>query len=272
MLERVGLEALAEIEQYLLAHKHQNILLLHDIYRPVPSSMEKMTVHGYRLDGEVVAVQAFYRYGRWLPHFSDAAVIPDLLVDMRARPVRWLMGVRAVVDPLWAVLAAQGHVLDYDEEGFLAYVDATRLRPFSIEGVRPATLRDVEAVARLRMAFDMEYFGTPSYQISFAWCREIAEQYIRAGAYVAEREGEVVTMVATEASIPGLAQIGAVFTAGHLRGQGLARGVVSAICQDKLKNCSKVTLVVRDDNQAALRAYQSLGFQRWEGYRMVRLR
>lgn len=273
VLQRVGLEALPEIEQYLLANRHQNILLLHELYRPSTQPVaDQMTVLGYRHGGRLVAVQAFYRYGRWLPHLTDPVAIPEMLQDMRQRPVRWLLGVRAVVDPLWEVLAAQGYTLDYDEQGFLAYVDASLLAPYPSSDVRPATLEDVEAVARLRMAFDVEYFGTPAVQISRAWCQEIAESYVRAGAYVAERQGEIVAMVATEAAIPGLAQIGAVFTVDHLRRQGLARGVVSAICLDKLRDYERVTLVVRQDNHAALRAYESLGFRRWEGYRMTRFR
>jgi uncharacterized protein len=273
VLERVGLEALPEIEHYLLTYRHQNILLLHDLYRPdVAPAADRMSVIGYRQAGCLVAVQAFYRYGRWMPHFADPVAIPDMLDDMHRRPTRWLMGVRAVVDPLWQRLATQGYALDYDEQGFLAYVDASSLKPYPRAGVRPATFQNVDAIARLRMAFDIEYFGTLAFQISHAWCVEIAEQYVRAGAYVAEYEGQVVSMVATEATIPGLAQIGAVFTMGHLRSQGLARGVVSAICQDKLQKCERVTLVVKEGNRPALRAYESLGFRHWEGYRMARLR
>jgi RimJ/RimL family protein N-acetyltransferase len=273
LLQRVGLEALAEIEAYLMVYRHQNILLLHDLYRSAMSlAADPMNILGYRLDGRLVAVQAFYRYGRWMPHFTDPVVIPEVLRDMRRHSVRWILGARAVVDPLWQDLAALGYTLDYDEQGFLAYVNAALLRPYSEAGVRLATLEDVDAIARLRMAFDIEYFGTPAFQISQAWCLEIAEQYVRAGTFVAERGGEIVAMVATEAAIPGMTQIGAVFTVSHLRGQGLARAVVSAICQEKLQNCEKIVLVVKESNQPALRAYENLGFQRWEGYRMARFR
>jgi predicted GNAT family acetyltransferase len=78
-------------------------------------------------------------------------------------------------------------------------------------------------------------------------------------------------MVATEADIPQVAQLGAVYTAPAFRGLGLARSVTAALCAEKLRHRERAALVVRDDNLPALRAYQALGFHYWDDYRMSRL-
>jgi predicted GNAT family acetyltransferase len=78
-------------------------------------------------------------------------------------------------------------------------------------------------------------------------------------------------MVAVEASIPQLTHIGAVYTHRDFRGRGLAKGVVTAICQQHLRLKERVTLNVRVDNEIANRVYRALGFRVWGDYRMCRL-
>jgi GNAT superfamily N-acetyltransferase len=274
MLERIGRESLPEIQAYLVDHYPQNILLLDDLYHRLDRAGEdrdRLTLVGYRHQGRVIAVQGFYQYGRWLPHYCDDGAIDALLADMRHHHVRWLMGAREKVDPLWKRLEGRGFRLTYDEIGHLCGLDIGTFRPFGTDGIRSATARDIPAVASLRSAFDAEYFGTPPGYISKAWCLRLARRYVEQGTFVGECDGKLVSMAATEAEIPQVAQIGAVYTAPGYRGRGLARAVVSALCQEKLKIRPRVALVVRLENAPARHAYDALGFQHWDDYRMCRL-
>ncbi|MBN1399251.1 MAG: GNAT family N-acetyltransferase [Anaerolineae bacterium] len=274
MLERIGRESLSEIKTYLADHYLQNILLLDDLYQRTDRAGEgqdHLTLIGYRHEGQVVAVQGFYQYGRWLPHYCDDGAMEALFADMGHRYVRWLMGACEKVDPLWPRLKGMGFRISYDEVGHLCGLDRATFRPFQAEGVRRATARDVPAVASLRCAFDVEYFGTGPGQISKAWCLRLARRYIERGAFVAECDGKLVSMVATEADIPQVTQLGAVYTVPSYRGRGLAKAVVSALCQEKLQIRPQVVLDVRMDNAPARHAYDALGFQHWDDYRMCRL-
>lgn len=168
-------------------------------------------------------------------------------------------------------LGHPGLKISFDEQDYLCDVGRTRLRPQRVEGVRRATVSDLPQVASLRAAFECEYFGVAYARIDQTWCLRAAERYVAQGAWVAQRDGCIVSMVAVEADIPGITHIGAVYTLPAYRGRGLAKGVTSATCEEQLAAKERVTLTVRIDNLPALSAYAALGFQRREDYRMCRL-
>ncbi|MFP3896925.1 MAG: GNAT family N-acetyltransferase [Anaerolineales bacterium] len=273
MLQRLGSEHGQEIEDYLRTHAQENILVLSDLMHPNNVDRrwdDPLSCIGYRTEEGVIAVQAFYRYGRWFPHYVDENALAPMIEDMMSRRVRWLLGVRRVVDPIIERLKSGAFVLDYDEKDYLYYTDAGMLRPHPLHGVRRATRQDVEAIAQMRFAFECEYFDTPPARINRSWCTYIAERYVERGAFVAERLGRIVSMAAVEATIPQLSQIGAVYTRREYRNMGLARGVVSGLCEEELCHKERVTLTVGVDNEPALKAYADLGFRHLDDYRMGR--
>lgn len=291
MLERLDDRALDEIEHYLRAHAHENILLLSDLLeqrsaKAASSGLwaDPLSLLGYRFtdrgqsDAPPIAVQGFYRYGRWLPHYEplsseqEQVLLDAMIADARPYYIRWLMGIERVVGPILKRLGELGLEPDYDERDDLCYVDTASLNALDLAGVRRATARDLEAIAKLRFAFEVEYFRVPTQRIQKAWCRDIARRYIDKGCYLAERRGSVVSMVAVEARLDTLTQIGAVYTLEEYRGQGLAKAVVGALAREELRRVQRVALTVRKDNLPARRAYSALGFRPWVDYRLVRLR
>ncbi|MCD6519499.1 MAG: GNAT family N-acetyltransferase [Anaerolineae bacterium] len=263
-----------EIERYLRVYYYENIPLLADLPqmgREIGPYADTLSLIGYRRQGELVAVQGFYHYGRWLPHFVDSAALEPMLDDALRRRIRWLMGVRRIVDPFLERLWELGFSSDYDEEDHLCYVEPETLVPYPLPEVRRATPEDIPEIAELRFLFEREYFGTPEPFISKGWCHYVAEHYVQQGAYVVERDGRLVAMVAVEAELPELAHVGAVYTREGYRGRGFAKGVVTAICEELLARKPRVTLTVRVDNEIAYHVYQVLGFRRWTDYRMTRL-
>lgn len=278
MLERVGEESLDEMIRYLQAHELESILLLGERARHATArgaTTDPLTLLGYRWEGQLVAVQGFFHYGRWVPHFANEVIPADvhqrsMIEDMVIRRVRWIMGVERVVEPLLARLDGRRFRLNYDEHDALCAVDATQLRSHPLAGVRRASPADTEAVAELRRAFESEYFGLPLERVDRAWCVNAAARYVADGAVVVERERRIVAMVAVESLLAQLAHIGAVYTVPRYRGQGLAKGAVAALCQELLRTHPRVTLTVRTDNLPAQRAYAALGFQAVGDYRMAR--
>jgi RimJ/RimL family protein N-acetyltransferase len=280
-LEQIGRSELPAMWRYLQSHYAENVLLLNDLRRAGERRhqwMDDLSLSGYRLAETVQAVQGFYRFGRWLPHFAPGAdpQMVDVLIDemLRRRTLgkrlSWILGARRVVDPILQRLGPRAHV-SYDELDQMLYVDSAALRPCALAGVRRAQEQDQDAVAALRLAFEAEYFQEPPQQINRAWCHHTAGRYIAGGTYLVERDGQVVSMVAVEAALPQLVQVGAVYTVRPYRNQGLARGVVSAICQEALANAPRVALTVRVDNEPALRVYRDLGFAHLLDYRMTRI-
>jgi len=273
-LVRVSLESLPDILAYLTAHAHECIFVLSDLQKGLSSpnlARDPLTVIGYRNHDALIAVQGFYRSGRWFPHFVDPVAIDALAQDALTRRVRWIMGMRRVIDPLLARLAPQPLHISYDEQDYLCYIDRASFLPFVLPEVRPADQHDIPSMASLRRDFEHEYFEVPLRLIDIDWCFDLAHHYVSSGAFVAERDGGVVAMVAVEARVQGLTYVGAVYTRPAYRRQGLARAVLSALCAEELASASRVALTVRIDNEPALSTYSYLGFRRWDDYRMVRV-
>ena len=279
--EWVGMSELGALRAYLEQHDAENILLLSDLRRrglPRDAWSDDLTLSGFSRDERLVAVQGFYRFGRWMPHFApdaDADCVAPLIDEMTRRRAlgkrfNWVMGARRVIDPILTQLGPRAQI-GYDELDHLLYVTRRGLVPVENAAVRRATMADQEAVCALRIAFEAEYFDVSPQRISREWCSFTAGRYIRDGVYLAEVDGRAVSMVAAEARLANLAQVGAVYTVAAYRNRGLARGVVSALCGELLDEVSRVTLTVRHDNPPAQHIYRQLGFAYWFDYRMTRL-
>ncbi len=259
---------------YLHAHHREAFFSLHDLLRgQTLPPVERPDVLAYARSGAVIAVQCLYADGRWLPHLADDDALPALLDDALRRPLRWAVGCRRVMDPVMGALARRSRTPTYDQREVLCAVDAAHLAPQTAHGgtVRKATPADVPLVAELRQAFEEEYFAIRTAGGLSAWYLAVAECSVRDGTWLAEVDGRPVATASVEADIPELTHIAAVYTRPACRGRGLARAVVSAICQEALRAKPRATLTVRADNVPAWRAYRSIGFAPWDEYRVCRL-
>ena len=268
---RIGLRDVDALLEYLHAHHREAIFLLHDLLHRSEPGGEASRVLGYRTAGGVIGVQCLYPSGRWLPHLADPAALAPMIEDVAAHPLHWAVGARRVMDPAIDALGAHGLVVTFDQVETLAALDPAAFRPHEAPGVvRRAAATDALGVAELRRRFEAEYFPGGG-QGPVAWYRNVAEQAIRDGAYVAEIDGVLAGMVSVEADIPELTHIGAVYTRPAYRGRGLAKAVVTAICQEAFRRRPRVSLTVSPANTPAWRAYERLGFRPWDEYRMCRL-
>lgn len=226
----------------------------------------------YTVDGEIRGVCGFTREGRCLPHFVDERVVPAMVADMASRRIRWLSGLDHILGHLVAPLRARGLRPIRDESEVLCQLDPIGFVPFQVGRVRRATFRDLEVVAELRTSFEAEYFGIARHLIPARWARRVARRYIEDGTFLAEEQGEVVSMAAVEVDIPQLSVAAAVYTRRGFRRRGYAKSVVSALAADVFRTKPLLALTVREENVGALRAYQALGFRPVGVYRFVTLR
>jgi ribosomal protein S18 acetylase RimI-like enzyme len=105
-----------------------------------------------------------------------------------------------------------------------------------------------------------------------------APEMVRSGVYFGAWEGDVIVAAAgTHLVAPeeGVAAVGNVYTRQDHRGRGLARRLVHAVCVELTgSGIRTVVLNVAEDNAAARRAYERVGFHRhcrfYDGGAMLR--
>ena len=86
-----------------------------------------------------------------------------------------------------------------------------------------------------------------------------------------ELAGTIVATTAFNAHIPGMAQVGGVYTPPALRGRGYARCAVAGSLLDARLDGSAERAILFTPNPAAARAYEAIGFRRSGDYALVML-
>ena len=82
------------------------------------------------------------------------------------------------------------------------------------------------------------------------------------GSYIGVREGgRLVAMAGQRLRLPGYIEVSAVCTAPEQRGRGLGNALTAAICGRIAEAGATPFLHVREDNDAALRIYERMGFR-----------
>ncbi len=88
--------------------------------------------------------------------------------------------------------------------------------------------------------------------------------------WVLEADSDLVAMSGFNAKITEAVQIGGVYTRPELRGRGYGRCVVAASLRDtRAEGVERAILFTGEQNVAAIRVYQSLGFERIGDYRIL---
>jgi RimJ/RimL family protein N-acetyltransferase len=149
---------------------------------------------------------------------------------------------------------------DEDERSFrlelselvLPECDGTTLLPLS------AMPRDT-AVA-WRSAYLSGALGTPVDEAAVTAVKNIDAYLSRDSHRVLTVEGQPVAMTGFNAEVPGVVQVGGVYTPPHLRGRGYARRALALhLAQARARGVEQAVLFT--GNPAAARAYQAVGFQ-----------
>jgi GNAT superfamily N-acetyltransferase len=226
-----------------------------------------------RQGGSIVAVAASCWNGRVLvegePHACAEAA--RAAVATSGRPVAGMSG------PWTQVVAARAALgladrrarLDSRERLYALSLAALRVPPARPgEGCRRVEAGDVPELARWRAEFEVEALGAERSaaheQATVASFRPAASQWV----YTVD-ERRVATCL-FNAELPDSVQVGGVFTPAELRGKGYARAVVAgSLAEARAAGVKRATLFTPQDNPAAHRAYEAIGFAAIGEYALI---
>ncbi len=130
---------------------------------------------------------------------------------------------------------------------------------------------EVPEVIGMRIAFMREHLGRDIDGSLEEEARGmVAYQHRTRAHWVLEKGGHLVATTAFNASIPGMVQIGGVFTLPEWRNRGYGRAVVAGSLLDaKAHGVKKAILFTGMNMEAAQRMYQALGFRPIGEYGLV---
>jgi RimJ/RimL family protein N-acetyltransferase len=134
--------------------------------------------------------------------------------------------------------------------------------------------RDVDLVAGWRVAYSIEALGEQDGPELRKGCRNSIERSLVEGrTWILEDQGAPVASSSFNTAIAEAVQIGGVWTPPELRRRGYGRCVVAASLLDaRAEGAQKAILFTGEENVAAQRAYEALGFRHIGDYRILLLR
>jgi predicted GNAT family acetyltransferase len=134
--------------------------------------------------------------------------------------------------------------------------------------------RDLELITRWGVGYAIEALGEEDSPQLYEACRTSAERSLREKhTWVLETQGRPVACSSFNTVILEAVQVGGVWTPSELRRRGYGRAIVAASLRDARDDgVEKAILFTGEDNIAAQKAYEALGFHRIGDYRILLLK
>lgn len=224
----------------------------------------------------IVAVAAHYWNGNVILQAPEAAGDVARRALAAGRPITGLLGP-------WAHVTAARTALGLDErparltsrERLLGLDLAALVVPPALAGGRVACRRigeaDLDLAIAWRVAYVREELRRPDDEATRTAAMDDVRRQLRAGvAWLLEERGRPVAFSAFNARLPDVVQIGGVFTPPALRRRGYGRAVVAGSLLDaRADGARRAVLFTGEENEAALRAYEAIGFRSVGDYGLI---
>jgi predicted GNAT family acetyltransferase len=271
----IGEQSLPAVKAFLEQHPETSLFLLSNIRAfgtRLGESLYSGNLKALRQGHELRGVFCLTRGGSLLAQTGgDAQFAPVILQACRAEriPIRGTLGEWTVTKALWDSLCREGLTPTFESKEIMYRVDLRAALPATravTADVRPLHPDDHPEWEQLTSDFVREV-GLPLQgtedQRKAAFVRSVALGHWW-GAF---DEGRLVSLVGITALHETIAQIGGVFTVPDHRRGGLSKDVMITLMRDarSVHRLDRLFLFTGEENVAARRMYESLGFERF-GY------
>ncbi len=213
---------------------------------------------------------------------ADGVDQDDTMADVAAAMVARLMRPAAMVGEAHLTLDLWGRVepwwgparevrprqVGMRIDGQARHTPALHAPDLALEAVRVSQAQDYDALLPAcvhmfigEVGYDPMRYGRSSYEDRLRLLVRLGRSYIQYGYVAGERQ--IVFKAEVGALAGGVAQLQGVWVHPQLRGRGLARaGLAAVIDAVRATTAPTVSLYVNDFNDAALAAYDAVGFSR----------
>ncbi len=131
-----------------------------------------------------------------------------------------------------------------------------------VDGLRPATLDDLEAIIAVNAAMIYDECGVNPLEADKAGFRQRTARRIELGRiWVWVENGQLIFKTDVMSSTPEVIYLEGVFVNPLERGKGYGLRCFSQLCQHLLERTKSICLLVNEHNQTAINLYQKAGYK-----------
>jgi len=273
----------AALEAFLLPQVESSMFLIGNMRAVGPDDNAQTYQGTYAAQfegGKIVGVVAHYwNLNLVLQAPVDLVALCAEAVKGSGRPIQGLIGPSDQVGVAKEALDMDGSNVQMDETEKLYSLELEDLVvPSSLASGKVKGRRiepgDVDLLTKWRAAYAVEALWDEDGPQLRQQCREATERSVREKrTWVLEDDGRPVACSSFNTAIEEAVQVGGVWTPPELRRRGYGRAVVAASLLDaRTEGVKKGILFTGEDNIAAQKAYEALGFRCIGNYSIVLLR
>ena len=222
---------------------------------------------GYYRGPDLCGIISFYNLGSCILHYEHEAAIDEFGALMQKRNFRIALGFRSIMTPITGYLAGRKDIREIVQ---CEYMLCRQFQPFILSGATFKTMAELgenrvldfmaSAYRREWNRFNnrtellrllSEHCGTEEFLFL------VVKNDIKAQAYI-------------QTTTPQVAQIGGIYTSKEQRGRGYSKAIASEFCRRIIQKGGTPSLIVKQDNLPAKRAYEYIGFTYFSDYQIIR--
>jgi ribosomal protein S18 acetylase RimI-like enzyme len=269
-LVRLGTEHRDSVFEFLARSPIENVMMMGVILEEGMASNIYREFVGYREAGEWLAV-AYFSGDISLYAPDERAIGPMAEFALKRSPmVPRIISRKHTVDQFWEIFRQAPYPVLFDRRQLVYTLAPSDLPEVNPADIRLATLDDADEVAVLASAMSREEIQMDPLKDHPVSYHRLIEHRIRMQRYyVLEEGGAIKFQVHLNALTDYAGQVTGVYTPPAFRRKGYAQRGMGAFCQHALGRVPELCLFVNDFNHAAIKLYESLGFQSCMEYRAI---
>lgn len=270
-----------KLERHLCRHSDSSMILRANLLAAGVDDRGEVACGTYAAAferGRLLGVVAHYWNGALVPQAPAelAADLGEAAISASGRKVLGALGPADQVAPLLRRFGRRREKPRLDSLEGLYRVELSRLRcPNTLRAqrlqARSLEPDDRDEVVRWYDAYDVETLGaTLGPELTANNRRRFERARSEGRGFLLLRDGQRVATSSFNAQLPDAVQIGGVYTPPEERSKGFARTVVAhSLIEARRRGAERAILFTGEDNPAAIRAYRSLGFERFGDFRLT---
>ncbi|MCK5016180.1 MAG: GNAT family N-acetyltransferase [Candidatus Peribacteraceae bacterium] len=228
-----------------------------------PKPFSQNVYLGCYKDSELIGIGTHFekRFGSLVINSQSNESINEIVDGFISRDakVEWVPAFKQYAVPIIERLRFHGIKPKKISEETVFLLTHETFEDYSTGETAMATKKDIEEIIKLNRAVESEKIDAPITN------RE-RKQVIIGHEWLLRKDGKIVSKANIHGVSKSYIQIGGVATHPDHQGKGYAKQTVSAVCNHWLEHEKEVILFTNNDNEAANKVYNTLGFKPIDEY------
>lgn len=255
------------VVNYLKKHELETVLLYGNVIEYGLENLGKRrhgNYYGYFMEEELRGVIAFYNMGSLIFHYEDIRAIDEFKSLALEEEFKTIIGPKHIVDKLVDEIKYEKKITDYIES---KYFINKNFQEYCLTG---------ETLSINELSDEAVDFLVESRELGFDEDIDMEEafeniKYRDKDEYIIfiRNSEKIVATANLRRSAENLSQIGGIYVDENFREKGYGKKVVSELCKLIIREGKVPCVAVENNNIAAIKVYEDLGFEKCGNYLTV---